>query len=70
MTAVTQAGQITVLAALLSERFDVMSTIEPESGDESRRLAVLLSQIADALAVVRRPDGVNIDSAHFRLTGG
>lgn len=68
MTAVTQAGQITVLADLLSECFDVMSTIEPESSDEGRRLAVLLSQIADALAVVRRPDGVDIEAAHFKLT--
>lgn len=72
MTATTSYGRLKVLALLLDEAFEVLQTIEPESSDESRRLAILLAQIADALATVRKdPDGVDvdIDAAHFRLTG-
>jgi hypothetical protein len=69
MTATTQAGHIQVLADILSEALDVVGHVEPESDDESRRLAMLLDRGTAAIIEARRPYGVNIDAAHFKLEG-
>ena len=70
MTATTLAGCMQVLAQLLDEGCAIVGTIEPESTDESRRLAVWLDQASRAVRAVRSvtDPGVDIDAAHFKLT--
>lgn len=70
MSANTLAGCLQVLAQLLDEGCGIVANIEPESTDESRRLAVWLDQSSRAVRAVRSvvPQGVDIDSAHFKLT--
>ena len=70
MSANNLAGCLQVLAQLLDEGCAIVANIEPESTDESRRLAVWLDQASRAVHSVRSvTPAVDIDAAHYRLTG-
>jgi hypothetical protein len=68
MSATTQAGQLAVMAELLSSACEIIANVEPESTDEARRLAQWLDAAGRAVRSVKAP-GVDIDAVHFRLTG-
>ena len=67
MSATNLAGCLQVLAQLLEEGCSIVSTIEPESADEAKRLAMWLDASGRAVRAVQSVVGVDIDAAHFKL---
>ena len=68
MSATNLAGCLQVLAQLLEEGCSIVSTIEPESADEAKRLAMWLDASGRAVRAVQSTSpGLDIDAAHFKL---
>ena len=67
MSAITLQGQLEVMADLLSEACGIIGQIDPDSTDESRRLAMWLDAAGRAVRAVNVSPGLDIDAIHFKL---